>query len=180
MKFINLQEFKELEKIHPYYSGRWPYFKEVINILKKEQFNSVLELGPGRERKTIVHDSDIMDFNFKSSPFIKYNWDATKIPWPIEDSKYDLFIALQVWEHLGNKQKEAFREVIRISKMAVLSFPLNWDTAGDIHHGITKEKISEWTLRIKPIKKIKVPALSKNTRLNRSRIIYFFKFDKNL
>lgn len=167
MRLMTYSEFEELRKQDPYYKkSRWEYLKEVIDIITKESFNSVLELGAYKQ--PIVHGSDIMDVN-PNHPNLTYLHDATKIPWPVEDSKYDLFIALQVWEHLKDKQKEAFREVIRISKMAILSFPLNWNRPGDIHHNITEEKISEWTLRINPVKKIKV---GKKTL---KRIIYFFK-----
>ena len=163
IKFITKKEFDKLKAEDIYWKDRWGYLEEVINILSKESFNSVLELGPYKE--TLVKGSDVMDIN----PFyqnIKYKWNATKTPWPIEDKKYDLFIALQVWEHLKDKQKEAFGEVIRISKMAVLSFPLNWNCPGNCHHGITEEVIADWTLNIEPVKKIQV----------KNRIIYFFKF----
>lgn len=167
-RLMTYSEFEELRKQDPYYrKGRWRYLKEVIGIITKESFNSVLELGAYKQ--PIVHGSDIMDVH-PHLPNLTYLHDATKIPWPVEDSKYDLFIALQVWEHLKDKQKEAFKEVIRISKMAILSFPLNWNCPGNYHHNITEEKISEWTLHINPVKKIKVDIRT------RERIIYFFKF----
>lgn len=167
-KLMTYPEFEELRKQDPYYKkSRWEYLKEVIDIITKESFNSVLELGAYKQ--PIVHGSDIMDVN-PNRPNLTYIHDAAKIPWPVENSKYDLFIALQVWEHLKDKQKEAFKEVIRISKMAILSFPLNWNCPGNCHHNITEEKISEWTLHVNPVKKIKV---GKKTS---KRIIYFFKF----
>jgi len=169
MRLMTYSEFEELRKQDPYYKkSRWGYLKEVIGIITKESFNSVLELGAYKQ--PIVHGSDIMDVN-PNRPNLTYLHDATRIPWPVENSKYDLFIALQVWEHLKDKQKEAFKEVIRTSKMAILSFPLNWNCPENIrHHNITEEKISEWTLHINPVKKIKVGKRSSE------RIIYFFKF----
>jgi FKBP-type peptidyl-prolyl cis-trans isomerase 2 len=169
-KLMTYPEFEELSKQDPYYTkSRWQYLKEVIGIITKESFNSVLELGSYKQ--PIIHGSDIMDVN-PGLLNVTYLHDATNIPWPIEDSKYDLFIALQVWEHLKDKQKEAFKEVIRTSKMAILSFPLNWNCPDNIrHHNITEEKISEWTLHINPVKKIKVG------KRNSQRIIYFFKFE---
>ena len=167
-KLMTYPEFEELRKQDPYYKkSRWEYLKEVIDIITKESFNSVLELGAYKQ--PIVHGSDIMDVN-PNLPNLTYLHNAAKIPWPVENSKYDLFIALQVWEHLKDKQKEAFKEIIRISKMAILSFPLNWNCPGNCHHNITEEKISEWTLHVNPVKKIKV---GKKTS---KRIIYFFKF----
>jgi len=55
---------------------------------------------------------------------------------------------------------------MRVTKMAILSFPLNWNHPGDCHHGITEERISEWTLHVEPVKKVRVG----------KRIIYFFIF----
>lgn len=163
---ITFEEFKEFEKQDPYYKGRWVYFKKVINIINKLSISSVLELGP--YKRPIIHNSDVMDLN-DSFYNLTYHHNAGQVPWPIEDSKYDLFIALQVWEHLNGCQAEAFKEVMRISKMAILSFPLNWNCPGDFHHGITEKQIAEWTLHVKPVKKIKV-------KTGKTRIIYFYKF----
>jgi hypothetical protein len=166
LQTITFDEFKKFEEQDPYYKGRWPYFKKVNSIIKKLSISNALELGP--YKRPIIHNSDVMDrddnyFN------LTYHHDASQSPWPIEDSKYDLFIALQVWEHLDGSQKEAFKEVMRISKMAILSFPLNWNCPGDCHHGITEKQIAEWTLHVKPVKKIKIKG-------GQARIIYLFKF----
>ena len=106
--------------------------------------------------------------------------DATINPWPIENKKYDLFLALQVWEHLDNKQTRSFKEVIRISKSAILTFPYLWE-GGDhkpshnAHRNIDKDLINDWTLNVKPEIIIEIPrtgdGFSKGPRL-----IYFFKF----
>ena len=110
----------------------------------------------------------------------EYLHDATKIPWPIIDKEYDMFIALQVWEHLLGKQKEAFREVMRISRMAILSFPYMWDCPKDNanypeHHMIDEKIIADWTLNIEPIKVVKI--LRTGERVSKGpRIIYFWKF----
>lgn len=172
METLTYAEFKTLEKNDSYYKGRWPYFKEVISIIKKECPKSVLELG--LYKSPIVKGSDVMDVN-PYFPNLTYPHNATEIPWPIEDSQYDLFIALQVWEHLNGKQSEAFKEVMRISKMAILSFPLNWFFPGDSHNRITEDTISEWTLHAIPFKKIKVTQ-KVFFFLDISKIIYFFKF----
>lgn len=166
-------EFEKIEKNDPYYSRRWNYYKQVIDIIKTLSFRSVLELGP--YKRSIVHGADVMD---KRSvlPNLTYGHDATQIPWPIKDKKYDLFIALQVWEHLKGKQREAFHEVIRVSKMAILSFPLNWHCPGNCHHGITQEKIADWTCNKVPTKKIKVGNWFNQFIDRNLRIIYLFKF----
>lgn len=176
MEFMIEKEFKELEKKDKYWKNRWDYLKEVIEILKNEDHKKVIELGP--YSKTIVKGSDVMDKNDRLIPDLKYRWNAVNVPWPIKDKQYDLFIGLQVFEHLyekfvfpsiceGPKQKEAFDEVKRISKNAILSFPFRWDCPNiPSHHNITEEKIAEWTGNIDPFKKIIVG----------NKIIYYFKF----
>ena len=91
-----------------------------------------------------------------------------------------MFIALQVWEHLGNKQSRAFREVMRISRSAVLSFPYDWDCPkGNAnypeHHRIDEELIGDWTLGVRPKDVTRIertgPEVSKGPR-----IIYYWEF----
>ena len=177
MQIMSRAEFKGLAKEYPYYRKRWHYFKKVIDILQETSFKSCLELGP--YKRPIVHGCDAIDIR-KHLDNLTYRHDATKIPWPIDDAKYDLFIALQVWEHLDNKQTRAFREVMRISRMAVLSFPYMWDWPKDsgnypLHHLIDKELIEDWTLNVKPEKVIEVPRTGKRLTLG-PKLIYLWKF----
>jgi len=160
---ITFGEYKKIKKEDPYYKGRWRYFKQVVNIVEEETPDKVLELGP--RRLPIVRGSDTMDVYMQG---IKrtYVHNAAKIPWPVGDLKYDLFIALQVWEHLAGNQKEAFNEVMRISKAAILSFPYKQYAPGDCHHSIDERKIAEWTLHTAPKKVIRTGSV----------IVYFFKF----
>ena len=188
MDLISYSDFEELlsSSLSKYYEGRWAYFSEVINIIhENEGISKVLELGPSFQ--TIVKNSDIMvkpgnDAWGRPQKYVEkiYEHDATVVPWPIKDKEYDLFIALQVWEHLEGKQKEAFKEVMRTCKMAILSFPYMWDCPKDNanypeHHLINKEIISEWTLNIEPIKVIQIPRTG--DRVSKGpRLIYFWKF----
>lgn len=170
---IGVGEIVAYAKIDKYYQGREKYLGKVIEIINDQiigkglPFNSVLELGP--YKLPIVEGADVMDKNINLVD-IKYKQDATKIPWPIKDKAYDLFIALQVWEHLGNRQKEAFKEVMRISKMAILSFPYKWTVGHQNHLGIDEKVISEWTLGVKPV----------FTEIVSRRAIYFFIFDQDM
>lgn len=188
MELINEADFQELLSgpSGKYYEGRWAYFSEVINIIKEnEGISRVLELGPAFQ--TIVKNCDTMvkpenDVWGRPQKDVakEYEHDATVVPWPINDKEYDLFIALQVWEHLAGRQKEAFKEVMRTSKMAILSFPYKWDCPKDNanypeHHMIDEKVISEWTLNIKPCKIIKIPRTGDKVSKG-PRIIYFWKF----
>ena len=53
--------------------------------------------------------------------------DATATPWPIPGERYDLFVALQVFEHLGTSRRAAFTEVRRVARHAIVSLPIEWD-----------------------------------------------------
>lgn len=130
MKLVTENDFINFLKTETsdYYKGRWEYFKEVIRIIKNESIKNAIELGPGTFK--IIKDCDIMvkpEDDCWGQPKSKigkvFYHNATEKPWPIKDKEYDLFLALQVWEHLDNKQSRAFREVMRISRMAILSFP---------------------------------------------------------
>jgi hypothetical protein len=169
-----------------YYAGRWEYFSVVIDMVQRHNPTSVLELGPGRH--TMVYNCDIMvnpEDDKWGRPINEVGQtclhDATEKPWPIPDKAYDLFIALQVWEHLSNKQSRAFREVMRISKAAILSFPYLWDCPKDNanypeHHQIDEELIADWTLNIKPEQVVRI--VRTGDRVSKGpRIIYYWKFE---
>jgi hypothetical protein len=187
---IDIMTYEDYEELlkgpgSSYYIGRWEYFKEVIEIIKSHSIRSVLEVGPGL--LPIVKNSDVI-INPEEDAFGRpqettgkvFTFDATIKPWPILDKQYDLFIALQVWEHLDNKQSRAFREVMRISKMAILSFPYLWDGGEEkpshrAHRDIDRELIEDWTFNIKPEKIIEIPRTGSEFSKG-PRIIYFWKF----
>ncbi len=128
------------QKYYGVHGDRWEYISRVIEIIQSLGIEgSVLELGA--HELPICKRSDVIDI--VPHPHVKYVFDATVTPWNVPDD-YDLFIGLQVWEHLGDKQKEAFQEVKRVARSAILSFPYMWNYPGDIHHGIDEDKISEW------------------------------------
>jgi len=188
MELMTKEDYNHLlnSSLGKYYEGRWAYFKEVINLIDSEtEINKVLEIGPAFQ--TIVKNCDIMikpeeDVWGKPDKYVtnELRHDATMTPWPIKDKSYDLIIALQVWEHLDDKQKEAFSEVIRTSKMTILSLPYKWDCPIDNanypeHHMIDEKIIEEWSLHQKPEKIIHIPRTG--DRVSKGpRIIYFWKF----
>ena len=187
METIDFTDFQNLlhGPMGTYYTGRWDYFKVVIDIVNRLKPQSVLELGPGQH--TIVKLCDVMlkpqddawgrPLN-PTSQVILHN--ATEKPWPVADKQYDLFIALQVWEHLDNKQSRAFREVMRVSRAAILSFPYLWDVPTEsrnypAHHLVDEELIGDWTLQAPPEQVVKIPRTGPEVSKG-PRIIYFWQF----
>ncbi|MBF0122407.1 MAG: hypothetical protein HQL21_03225 [Candidatus Omnitrophica bacterium] len=166
---ITRQEFIEIKNKNKYWMGRWSYMREVVLIINEINPSSALEIG-SRELP-IMHGSDVMDLSRKYLSSVKYVWDATRVPWPMGDRHYDLVVALQVWEHLLGFQKEAFAEVMRVARRAILSFSYKWQcNPKDCHYNIDEAKIAEWTLNVKPV-------LIKQVG---TRIIYYFDFDNQL
>lgn len=135
---------------------RWKYMSVVVEELKTINPISVLELGAYKINLTSISDNMDKRIDFIDSNNInnkKYIQDAINLPWNIPDKYYDVFVALQVFEHLENKQSEVFEEVKRISKNAIISLPYKWNQPGNCHHMIDEDIIKEWT-KIKPNKSI--------------------------
>lgn len=78
--------------------------------------------------------------------------DATATPWPIDADRYDLFVALQVFEHLGTRQAGASREVRRIARHAIISLPIDWHMHDprNPHHGISNQQVLSWFAPVIP------------------------------
>jgi len=188
---LDLMTYEDYENLvngpySPYYLGRWAYYKEVIEIIKAEKISKSLELGPGY--MPIVKNGDIILNPLEDQygtpaerPSNVRVFDATIKNWPIEDKTYDLFIALQVWEHLDGKQTRAFREVMRIAKKAIFSFPYQWDggiidrPSHRAHRDIDMELIRDWTLGIEP--KITISIERTGTEFSKGpRMICFWDF----
>ncbi|MFH1877454.1 MAG: hypothetical protein ABH883_01425 [Candidatus Omnitrophota bacterium] len=160
---LTYSEFRKVKKLDSYYRARWSYFSAALDIIKKEPHGKVLELGP--RSAPLVKGSDIMDI-YRHGPRITYIHDAKNTPWPQRDKEYDMFIGLQVWEHLGDRQKDAFKEVMRIARSAVISFPYKRYSPEDCHHNIDEHIINEWTLGLMPERVVKRGPV----------IVYFFRF----
>lgn len=153
--------------LEPYYRGRWVYYKEVLTLLQGLSLSTILEIGPGG--RPLVKSADLIldpqDKQFGTpapSTGRTIVHDVTRKPWPIADNAYDMVIALQVWEHLDNKQTRAFRELRRIAKRAILSFPHRWEGGKAkfmhrLHRDIDRELIRDWTLNTPPTKEIEIP-----------------------
>lgn len=160
MSFLNHKTFlKKVKELNSNYWNegkyyRWEYMSYVIEEAEKLNPEKIIEAGA----------SD-MPLNDESYLFSYPEHDLNKVPYKFNDKHFDLFIALQTWEHLTNQQ-EAFKEVMRISKHAILSFPYKWKHGDAQHRGIDERKIEKWTCGVKPVK----------VKLIKDRIVYVWRF----
>ena len=168
-----------------YYEGRWEYFSVVLEIIREIQPRSVLEMGPGW--LPVVKDADLMlapdEDQFGRPGHMQGKvivHDATVKPWPIGDKAYDLVVALNVFEHLDNKQSRAFREAMRIARAAILTVPHGW-TGGEakwmhrIHRDIDKDLVRDWTLGVEPERVVEIPRVGEKFAQG-PRLVYYWKF----
>jgi hypothetical protein len=144
MDYLTHEQFLErVEKSQSRYwregaSYRWKYMERAIFHMQRLGAEKIIEAGASG--MPLCHGSFLFDFP-------KYDLNIT--PYGFEDKSFDVFVALQVWEHLDN-QPQAFAEVMRISRAAVLSIPYMWTHGDARHRGIDDKKIAEWTLGEKP------------------------------
>jgi hypothetical protein len=176
IRALRRHEFATLVGRAPYYKPRWGYIsaagRVADRLVREHGLRSALELGP-HLRSTIV-GADTMDL--KAQPDLQAEGraivhDATSVPWPVGDKEYDLFVALQVFEHLGDRQADAFREVRRIARNAVISLPIDWvmDDPTNCHHGISNEKALSWFAPVRPTR------VETGNPGRRKRLIYVFE-----
>ena len=150
--------------------ARWEYMSFVIDRLKEFDLNNICEAGASL---LPLHSGSFLITQNSGEQVTKRGiiHDLNKIPYPILDKEFDCFVALQVWEHLIN-QRDAFKEVMRISRMAVMSFPLNWQIGDYMHLGITHETIRQWTLYEEPLFSTII-----TEEPDLQRLICFWRFD---
>jgi len=137
------------------YKARWSYHGEAIKFARLVNIRSadrVLEMGT--MGVNIVKGSQTIDYDKKwnydkFSP--TYLHDARKIPWPIADRQYDLFVALRVFHHLAPVQRECFAEAKRIARNIIIVCPETYDVKGyESSVGIVDEQFVAWNNGIEP------------------------------
>ena len=160
----------------PYYNGRWGYMSKALaeasSLIRKHHLGTALELGA--PVRPIIVGSDVMDIKARPEldPTVHITvHDATKAPWPLGDKAYDLFLALQVFEHLRDRQPEAFLEVRRVARNAIISLPIDWemDDPRNCHHRIPHERVLSWFAPVTPTRVIE------GNGGKRRRMIYVFE-----
>lgn len=165
---ITRGDFMSARARWPYLKRRWNYYREAISIAKRLSPRRVLEIGTSYIPLFPV--SDRLDYKAAFRP--TYLHDATDVPWPIADQAYDLVVALQVWEHLGNRQREAFAELPRVARYALLSLPYRWHSQSNpSHSGIDDEVVLRWAGGRESAETVEVPRFG-----GRRRKIYLFDF----
>ena len=169
-------EFDEMAARFPYYKGRWGYMSAALaqasTLIRRHGVRTALELGA--PVRPILVGADVMDIKARpeldpSVPMTIH--DATQAPWPVGDKAYDLFLALQVFEHLRDRQPEAFREVRRVARHAIISLPIEWemDDPKNCHHRIPEERVLSWFAPVVPTRVIE------GSGGKRRRLIYVFE-----
>ena len=179
------------------YSIRWSYYSVVLDILSNEIDNINTSIEVGSEGFLVIKDSEVFQGDLRHPTFKvdARSGKETKQPrWPFEDKQFDMFIALEVWEHLWNIndkvfvnvdkydvdypniQASVFKEVMRVSKNAIFSFPFMWGLPGcgiyNCHYQIDREIIKKWTCGVEPIEIID----GHNEHKDGIRTVYRWKF----
>lgn len=160
MMFLNKIQFLAMCKKISYWKKqekRWNYISSAIDMASSLHPSSILELG--NMGVSIAEESHTMDI--MPTPGINYLFDATAIPWPIADKAYDVFIALQVFEHLDDariKQKSVFNEACRVSRNVIMSIPFMWHNSKlKNHNNITDKIVMDWCSMRKPSRTVYFP-----------------------
>ena len=169
-------ELVDLALSEPYYRPRRIYLSAAgaaaRELIDRRRLRTALELGP--HLRSLIVGADVMDVVERAelrAEGRRFIHDATSAPWPFADKAYDLFVALQVFEHLGDHQPDAFREVRRVARNAILSLPIDW-VMGDpanCHHGLTHERALSWFAPVVPTR-----VLIGNPG-HRKRLLYVFE-----
>jgi SAM-dependent methyltransferase len=173
---IGRASFDKMVESFPYYRGRWRYMSVALaqagRLIRDKDIVTALELGA--PVRPILIGAHVMDYTARPEldatvPITIH--DATVVPWPFADKAFDLFLALQVFEHLKDRQPEAFREVRRIARHAILSLPIDWemDDPRNLHHMISEERVLSWFAPIVPTRVIE------GSGGDRRRVIYVFE-----
>jgi hypothetical protein len=141
-EFIKRMGSNEYFTVH---GNRWRYMRRAIEIMKRHNAQSCLEIGTGGMPIT---NGDTLD-NCEMYP-VTHERDARSIPWPVDNNMYDFTVALQVFEHFDlkrKKQRQVFNEMERVSQNIIISVPYLWESTDGIHDGIDDAVVFGWAGR---------------------------------
>lgn len=143
---IYKQHIKELDSQY-WFEGakyRWLYMSVAIMWMKELKPTRILEAGTsGIPLNATSYLFEYPAYDLNKFPYIN------KSGFEFGNKHFDMSVALQVWEHLNNP-RESFKELARISKNIILSFPYKWDWGDKRHKGIDDKKIMSWTCGLVP------------------------------
>lgn len=157
IRAMTAADFRQVRGHSRYYRKRARYLsvaaRECDDLITRRGLRTALELGP--HLRPVVTGADVIEL--RPPPDLEgagrlIVHDARQTPWPIEDRAYDLFVGLQVFEHLGTAQPEAFLEVRRVARHAVISLPIDWvmKDPTNSHHQLSRERALSWFAPVEP------------------------------
>lgn len=139
-RFIDRETFLHAPGREKYFKDRWGFTSRVIEKIEAMgEVGRVLEVGPGPTGRPIVLGADTLDNCAAFHPTILH--DAGRVPWPVGDKAYDLVVALEAFEHFSGRQRDAFGEVRRVARRAIITVPYKCRTE---HHRIGWKEYGEW------------------------------------
>jgi hypothetical protein len=156
MNFLTYEDFRDRAegRMRPSkVDRRWSYHAAVIEIIKNSETvnpEKVLEMGTMGFQlvvgsHTIDYDGEKNTIGFRPT----YLHDARQIPWPIENRRYEWFVALRVLHHLWPAQEACFDEARRVAKNVILVVPSTvprrkMDAVPRTDAGVTPLQIKKW------------------------------------
>jgi Methyltransferase domain len=178
IRVLTKAEFDDVARRFPYYGPRGRYLSNAARIadelIATKDLERALEVGP--HLRPLIVGADVIDRKANADLALEPSaellvHDLRRVPWPIADGRYDLFVALQVFEHLGDAQNQAFREVVRVARHAIISLPIDWDMDDptNSHHMISNERALSWFLPWQPTR------VEVGNPGPRTRLIYVFE-----
>jgi hypothetical protein len=173
---LRLHELADLAATVAWYRPRETYMVAACEIagelIRRKRLRTALELGP--HLQSLIVGGDIMALS--ENPALEATGrriihDATSVPWPVADKEYGLFMALQVFEHLGSSQPQVFLEVRRVARNAIISLPIDWEMEDptNCHHQLSHERALSWFAPVVPTRVVVGNAG------HRKRLIYVFE-----
>ena len=146
MDYLTHEKFKALSTNDYWKNGqyRWDYMSKAIELM--QEIDPVRVCEAGTSGIPLCSDSVLLEYPYYDLNFANY---------PFDSKHFDVFVALQVWEHL-KKPAEAFAEARRISKNVILSIPYQWKQGDAQHVGLDDSTVLGWTRGEEPCKTIHI------------------------
>lgn len=144
-------------------AARWDYYKSAIDFVRLCQpasASDVLEIGA--RSVPIVRGSDTLEPTGQwigAGVGVAHRHDPQQLPWPLVDKRYEVVVALRVFQHLWPKQRECFLEARRVGRNLVMVVPEQYEgaAAGAESTGVTEEQLTLWNDGVAPTVSVRLP-----------------------